>query len=168
MRLPMSWDLISTWLQRGISHIWHCEISVRYFGIHAPIIDYSIMMTSLEYLIVKYFHVYTYYLIPTVLLKSCLDSLLPHITAIITCSLSYGIVQKSLKIAQFIVRLKKPALNHHDFKTIDQYLTWNIFWKLLSELPQNSLKNTFNRQVYMPLCNRHNTETALLRIHNNL
>ncbi|KAJ8025809.1 hypothetical protein HOLleu_33467 [Holothuria leucospilota] len=54
--------------------------------------------------------------IPTVLLKTCLDPLLPHITDIINYSLSSGIIPKSLKTAQVTPLLKKQSLNQSDFK----------------------------------------------------
>ncbi|KAJ8018316.1 hypothetical protein HOLleu_43758 [Holothuria leucospilota] len=54
--------------------------------------------------------------IPTVLLKSCIDPLLPHITDITDYSLSSGIVPKSLKTAQVNPPLKKQGLNQNDFK----------------------------------------------------
>jgi hypothetical protein len=59
--------------------------------------------------------------IPTWLLKSSIDELLPIITDIMNASITSGYVPKSFKSALVRPLLKKPGLDSNVLKTIDRF-----------------------------------------------
>ena len=59
--------------------------------------------------------------IPTFLLKTCVDSLVPIITRFVNTSLLSGIVPDQLKTSCVAPILKKPKLNHEELKTIARF-----------------------------------------------
>ena len=100
--------------------------------------------------------------IPTFFLKSCLDSLIHPITKLINMSLSEGIFPTEVKNAIVTPLLKKHSLPQDD---------------LSSYRPISNLNSRINShlQTFPSLCpfqsayrKFHSTETALLRIHNDL
>lgn len=111
--------------------------------------------------------------IPTVLLKSCLDPLLPHITDIINHSLSSGIVPESLKTAQVIPLLKKQGLNQNDFKNYRPISNLKFIFKVIERAVAGQLNDYLQQNgLYAPMQSAyrkfHSTETAMLRIQNDL
>jgi hypothetical protein len=111
--------------------------------------------------------------IPTFLLKSCIDSLLPLITAIVNKSISESEVPTKFK--QAIVRplLKKQGLDQDELKNyrpvsnlpfVSKILEKVVAKQLESHLDANRLHDDF-QSAYRP---RHSTETALLRVYQDI
>jgi hypothetical protein len=111
--------------------------------------------------------------IPTFLLKSCLDSLLLPITNIINLSLSEGIFPDSFKLATVRPLLKKHNLPHDDLSSYRPISNLSFLSKLLERIIHSRIN--LHLQTFPSLCpfqsayrKYHSTETALLRIHNDL
>ena len=111
--------------------------------------------------------------LPTKLLKSCLDILLTPITNIVNLSLESGSFPDVLKVSHVTPLIKKPALSKDDMKNYRPVSNLNFISKIIekiisnrirSHLDKNNLSNP-NQSAYKPL---HSTETALLKIHNDV
>jgi len=112
-------------------------------------------------------------LIPTLLLKSCLDSLLLPITNIINLALSEGIFPQSFKSATVRPHLKKYNLSQDDLSSYRPISNLNFISKVLERIIHTRINN--HLQTFHSICpfqsayrKFHSTETALLRIHNDL
>ena len=111
--------------------------------------------------------------IPTWLLKSCLDKLLPVITNIINESFSSCHVPTEFKSAVIRPHLKKPDLDPNVLKNYRPvsnlpYIS-KVFEKVVDKrigdhLVENSLHEP-HQSAYRKL---HSTETALLKVHNDI
>ena len=112
-------------------------------------------------------------LIPTKLLKSCIDSLLPPITTIINLSLSEGTFPSSFKTAIVKPLLKKFSLPHDDLASYRPISNLNFISKILERVIHTRLMSHLQsfpslspfQSAYRKF---HSTETALLHIQNDL
>ena len=111
--------------------------------------------------------------IPTSLLKSCVDVLLTPITNIVNLSLKSGVFPDTLKLSHITPLLKKPSLSKDDmtnyrpvskFNFISKLLGKNIAKRIRSHLESNDLLNRY-QSACRPM---HSTETALLKVQNDL
>ena len=113
------------------------------------------------------------HVIPTRLLKSCIDVLVAPITYLINLSLSEGIFPTSFKQAVVSPLLKKPSLPKDDLSSYRPISNLNFISKLLEKVIYTRLCTHLDsfpslshyQSAYRKL---HSTETALLRIHNDL
>ena len=111
--------------------------------------------------------------LPTVILKSCIDSLLPTITSIVNISLTNGQIPVALKVACVAPCIKKPSLdpnvlNHYrpisNLPFLSKVLERAVALQLHSYLTSNDLYPRL-QSAYRK---NHSTETALLRVQNDL
>ena len=114
--------------------------------------------------------------IPTHILKSCVDSLLPMITAIINKSLEESHVPTSFKTAVVRPLLKKPCLEKEEFKNYRPVSNLPFISKILEKVVSPRLEEHINshslqdnlQSAYRPC---HSTErpyfefTTTLRMH---
>ena len=111
--------------------------------------------------------------IPATVLKGCLDLLLPFITKLVNCSLQCSVMTESMKQAQLRPLLKKPSLNHELFKNyrpisnlmfISKSCEKAVAVQLKDHVRNNNLDELF-QSAYKA---GHSTETALLRVQNDV
>ena len=112
-------------------------------------------------------------LIPTKLLKSCIDSLTPPITHLINLSLSEGVFPTQFKQAIVKPLLKKPSLPKNDLSSYRPISNLNFISKVLERVLYSRLCSHLDsfpslspfQSAYRKF---YSTETALIRIHNDL
>ena len=111
--------------------------------------------------------------ITTSLIKSCVDVLLTPIINIINLSLKPSVFPDTLKLLHITPLLKKPSLSKDDMKNYrpvsnldfkSKMLRKNLAKRIRSHLESNDLLNR-HRSAYRPM---HSTETALLKVQNDL
>ena len=111
--------------------------------------------------------------IPTCLLKSCLNALLQPISTLINLSLSEGLFPDDFKHAIVTPLHKKHSLPQDELSSYRPISNLNFISKILERIIHSRLKthlNTFPSLSRFQSAYRkfHSTETALLRIHNDL
>ena len=111
--------------------------------------------------------------LPTQLLKSSLDVLLPVLVRIVNTSLSSAHMPSSLKSATVTPLLKKPTLNHEDLKNYRPVSSLPYISKLIEKIVVHRLNEHMTKHhlhEYYQSAYRmfHSTETALLRVHNDI
>ena len=111
--------------------------------------------------------------LPTQLLKDHLDLLVPAITKLIICSLSSGIVPSKFKQALITPLIKKPSLDPNILKNYRPVSNLPFLLKVLEGVVLTRLSDFLlstnqhepNQSAYRP---SHSTETALLRVSNDI
>ena len=111
--------------------------------------------------------------IPTWLLKLCLSELLPVITYIVNLSLSTGTVPYELKLALITPLLKKVLLDPKVLKSFRPvynltYLSKIIERVVVVRLNQHLIQNGLHEVLQSAYKQNHSTETALLKVQNDL
>ena len=110
--------------------------------------------------------------IPTWLLKKC-PTLMPFLCDIVNDSLASGHVPSTLKSAHVIPALKKPSLNPNDFKNYRPISNLACISKIIersvsSQLKEHCALNKIDMYYQSAYKVNHSTETALMRVQNDL
>ena len=111
--------------------------------------------------------------LPTSLLKESLSDVLPFITKIINVSLSSSIVPPSFKDAIVNPLLKKLDIDQNQFNNYRPVSNLSFLSKILekvvfSQLMEHIIKNNLRQKFQSAYRMFHSTETALLRVFNDL
>ena len=111
--------------------------------------------------------------LPTGLVKDCIDVLVTPIASIVNLSLSKGCFPTHFKSALVSPLLKKPTLNRDDMKNYQpvsnlSFLS-NILEKLVTSRLNSHINSSHTSNDYQSAYRKfHSTETALLKIHNDI
>ena len=111
--------------------------------------------------------------VPTHLFINCLDTILPVLTRILNDSLHSGVFPQIFKTAVIKPLLKKPTLDPNDLKNYRPVSNLPFISKVLEKIVLNQLLNHLKINKLLPCYQSayraaHSTETALLRILNDL
>ena len=111
--------------------------------------------------------------LPTWLLKRCLDPLLPSITALINLSLTTGTVPDLFKVAHIVPLLKKPSLDASDLSNYRPVSNLPFLSKVLERVVNTQLtryitENNLQEKFQSAYRQHHSTETALIRVQNDI
>ena len=110
---------------------------------------------------------------PTRLLKQCIDDLIVPITAIINLSMREGIVPPDFKQALVTPLIKKKTLCRNEFKNYRPISNLSFLSKILEKIVAKRLnahieEHLLSNHVQSAYKRFHSTETALLKIHNDI
>ena len=111
--------------------------------------------------------------IPSWLVKQILDTLIPTISSIVNASLKSGVVPSCLKSAVITPMLKKPSLDANTLKNYRPVSNLTFISKVLERVVARQLTNYMSdHHLHEPMQSAykrfHSTETALLRVHNDI
>ena len=111
--------------------------------------------------------------IPTILLKACLDVLIKPITDIINASLCYGFFPDDFKCAHVNPVLKKSTVPKEELNSYRPISNLSFISKILEKVVANRLrshiyKNGLSNVSQSAYKQFHSTETALLKVHNDI
>ena len=110
---------------------------------------------------------------PASILKSYIDILLPIFTRIVNMSLETATMPTQLKEAVLTPKLKKDSLDHEAYshfrpisnlKFISTVVEKAVSYQLVNHLQENNLEERF-QSAYKSF---HSTETALVKVHNDI
>ena len=111
--------------------------------------------------------------IPSSLLKNCLDVTLPCITRVVNKSLITGQMPPELKVARVIPLQKKRGIDQEELKNYRLISNVKFLFKAIERITSSQL-NVYLQENYLftPMQSAyrkyHSTETALLRVQNDL
>ena len=111
--------------------------------------------------------------IPTSVLKNCLDILIIPITDIINISMETSTFPQNFKEAHVRPLLKKTSLPKNELKNYRPVSNLSFISKILEKIVANRLQaHIKNNHLCNPLQSayrkHHSTESALLKVHNNI
>jgi hypothetical protein len=111
--------------------------------------------------------------IPTPLLKKCLDVFLTPITALVNMSMAEGCFPTSFKNAHVTPLLKKPSLSKDDLKNYRPVSNLSFISKVVERVISKRIQSHISSSKSANPCQSaykqfHSTETALLKIHNDV
>ena len=111
--------------------------------------------------------------IPTWLLKSCLDELLPLLTKIINLSLDSAYVPKAFKSSRIRPLLKKAGLDQNTMKNYRPVSNLPFISKVLEKVVDKRIEqhldsNNLHEKHQSAYRKFHSTETALLKVQNDI
>ena len=111
--------------------------------------------------------------IPAFIMKSCVDILLPVLTRIINTSLETATMPSSLKEAVINPKLKKDSLDpgeYSNFRPISniKFVSKMIEKAVLFQLKEHMEYNNLEESLQSAYKRYHSTETALVKVHNDI
>ena len=110
---------------------------------------------------------------PTILLKACLDTLIGPITNIINASLCSGCFPDDFKYAHVTPLLKKSSLPKQDLNSYRPISNLSFISKILEKVVASHLRSHISTNILTNVSQSayrqfHSTETALLKVHNDI
>ena len=111
--------------------------------------------------------------VPGIVMSDCLHVLLPAITRIVNLSLTTGIVPPKMKEASLSPLLKQPSLSHEEFPNYRPISNLAFISKctekvLASRLNEHVNKHNLSEVFQSAYKKGHSTESALVRVHNDI
>jgi len=111
--------------------------------------------------------------IPDKVMKDCVDNLLPIIATIVNLSFQEGVVPKKLKEAAVKPKLKKPSLDSEFLKNFRPISNLRLISKSVEKVVAVRLQshlndNDFHEPFQSAYKQGHSTETALVRVQNDI
>ena len=106
--------------------------------------------------------------LPTGLVKDCIDVLVTPIVSIVNLLLSEGCFPTPFKSALVSTLLKKPTVNRDDMKNYRPVSNLSFLSKILEKVVASCLNSHTSNDYQSAYTKFHSTETALLKIHNDI
>ena len=111
--------------------------------------------------------------LPTSLLKNCIDEILPVVTNIVNLSLMQGYIPRLMKSAIITPVIKKANLDSeglHNYRPISNipFITKVLEHAASSQLMSYIEENSLHSKIQSAYRHHHSTETAMLKVHNDL